>query len=151
MSIADRIKQIWRAKEIRNGIIFVLVVYMFISLLQGSVFLHIPQLFTVADPRVQMWKNFCILPLLFFLTFNTITDKIESYYSITSFGEWRNTLCFIADDADALGFVTQTRQLVHGRIVKYDHGLIFPQAVNNRLHDTDWLIEPVSIKFSSQP
>lgn len=24
MSIADRIKQIWRAKEIRNGIIFVL-------------------------------------------------------------------------------------------------------------------------------
>jgi len=52
-----------------------LILYMFISVLQGSAYLNEYSLFDPANARVQMWKNFCILPALFFVTYNSIKDK----------------------------------------------------------------------------
>jgi O-antigen ligase len=59
-----------------NLITTVLVVYLFISVLLGSNYLYGSFFFNVHDSRVQDWKNFCLLPLLFFLIFNnTFTKK----------------------------------------------------------------------------
>jgi len=52
-----------------------LILYMFISVLQGSSYLNEYSLFDPSNSRVQMWKNFCILPALFFVTYNGIKDK----------------------------------------------------------------------------
>ncbi len=52
-----------------------LVIYTFISLQLGNEYLRTFSHFDVSDPRVQDWKNFCLLPLLYFLTFNIILDK----------------------------------------------------------------------------
>ncbi len=40
------------------------------------------------------------IPVLSATDAQTMIDKIESYYSIESFGDWRNVICFIADDSD---------------------------------------------------
>ena len=58
-----------------NGIAVVLIIYTFISVLQGSVYLNDYELFSVSNPRVQIWKNFCVLPLMFFITYNGIREK----------------------------------------------------------------------------
>jgi len=58
-----------------NPFIIILVFFMFISVLQGSVYLNELYLFDLSNPRVQMWKNFCVLPILFFVTYNGIKDK----------------------------------------------------------------------------
>ncbi len=41
------------------------------------------------------------LPSKTLLEANILVDKIERYYSILSFGSWRNDVVFIADDGDA--------------------------------------------------
>ncbi len=55
----------------------VLVTYLFVSLLIGSFYLTENIQFNVGDPRVQSWKNFCLLPMIFFITLNTVTSKKE--------------------------------------------------------------------------
>ena len=59
-----------------NLIAVLLVVYLFISVLLGSNYLYGQYLIDIHDPRVQDWKNFCLLPLLFFVILNnTFTKK----------------------------------------------------------------------------
>ena len=58
-----------------NMISIVLVLYTLFSLLRGSLYLNAYTMFDISDPRVQAWKNFCLLPMLFFLTLNNVRDK----------------------------------------------------------------------------
>jgi len=58
-----------------NLIIIIMILYMFISVFVGSDYLNNYIMFDISDPRVQTWKNFCILPLLFVIALNTIKDK----------------------------------------------------------------------------
>ena len=52
-----------------------MIAYTFISLQVGNQYLHNFNLFDISDPRVQDWKNLCLLPVLYFLTLNEIKDK----------------------------------------------------------------------------
>jgi len=61
-------------KSSLNFISLILVAYTFFSLQIGNQYLE-TSIFNVRDPRVQDWKNFCMMPLLFFITLNNITDK----------------------------------------------------------------------------
>ncbi|MBF0478101.1 MAG: O-antigen ligase family protein [Candidatus Omnitrophica bacterium] len=58
-----------------NWILVVLVVYTFFSFIQGYLYLHESVQFSFSDTRLQMWKNYCMLPLLFFIAFNTVRDE----------------------------------------------------------------------------
>jgi len=58
-----------------NLIVGILIAYTFISLLQGSDYLGKYYLFNIRDPRVQTWKNYCMLPLLYIITLNSIKDR----------------------------------------------------------------------------
>ena len=58
-----------------NGVAFLLIGYTFFSLLYGSQQLNLLRVFDISHPRVQDWKNFCMLPILFFLAYNNMTDK----------------------------------------------------------------------------
>jgi len=53
----------------------VLIVYTTVSLFIGTFYLNLPRIFSFADPRIQTWKNFCIMPLLFFITLGNMDDK----------------------------------------------------------------------------
>jgi len=63
------------AKSPINPIILLMVLYMFLSVLMGSDYLGNYTLFDPSDIRVQSWKNFCMMPVLFFITLNTINDR----------------------------------------------------------------------------
>ena len=58
--------------SIINKILFIMFIYTFISLWRGSSFLGFPAPFSASDVRVQTWKNYIILPLLYFITLNNI-------------------------------------------------------------------------------
>ncbi|MCK5580791.1 MAG: O-antigen ligase family protein [Candidatus Omnitrophica bacterium] len=58
-----------------NGLAVAFILYAFVSVLQGSSYLQLDSLFSISDLRVQSWKNFCILPTLFFITLNNIRTK----------------------------------------------------------------------------
>ena len=58
-----------------STVVFIMIGYTFISLLIGSDYLGRYLLFDLADTRIQNWKNFCLMPVLFFITLNTVTDK----------------------------------------------------------------------------
>jgi len=55
-----------------NIILIILIIYMSISLLLGNGYLNSPFVF---DDRVKDLKNFCLMPLLFYITLNHITDR----------------------------------------------------------------------------
>lgn len=61
-------------KSSLNGISIILIIYLFISLQVGNAYLRLP-FFDMSDARVQDWKNFCMMPLLYFIAASTITDK----------------------------------------------------------------------------
>lgn len=63
------------AKSPINAISLIMIFYLFITLIMGSYYLNQSFSFSIADPRVQTWKNFCTLPLLYFLTLNNMRDK----------------------------------------------------------------------------
>ena len=84
-----------------NGMAIVLVLYLTFTLLIGNNSLTGSIALDPGDPRVQDWKNFCLLPLLFFLTLNNITDRkwvwrvlgvmcfamiIMAYYTVSQVG-----------------------------------------------------------------
>lgn len=58
-----------------NIIAGILIMFTFVSLLQGSVYLSKYSLFSISDPRVRIWKNYCMLPLLYIITLNSIKDR----------------------------------------------------------------------------
>ena len=58
-----------------NMIAIVLILYSFISLIIGAEYLGLGDYFDISDPRVQSWKNFCLLPVLYFITVNTVRGK----------------------------------------------------------------------------
>jgi O-antigen ligase len=60
-----------------NKIIFFYLIFTYFALWRGSFFLGLVAPTSVLDPRVQNWKNYIILPLLFLLTLNNIKDKKE--------------------------------------------------------------------------
>ncbi len=62
------------AKTSFTGILFLYLIFTYITLWMGSQFLHDAPPINPADPRVQLWKNYMILPLLFFITMNNIRD-----------------------------------------------------------------------------
>lgn len=65
-----------------NLAIFVLITYTLISTFIGSQYLGYRNVFDIADPRIQEWKNYILLPILFLITFNTVRDKKLVYQAI---------------------------------------------------------------------
>ena len=49
--------------------------YTFLSVINGSLYLNEALIFSIQDKRIQSWKNFCTMPILFFITFSTVKDK----------------------------------------------------------------------------
>lgn len=66
-----------------NMIAIFLVVYTFVSLIIGAQYLGLDSLFDISDSRVQSWKNFCMLPVLYFITVNTVRKKEDVWKIIT--------------------------------------------------------------------
>jgi len=58
-----------------NATSVILVLYLLISVLIGSNYLYGTYSIDAHDPRVQDWKNFCLLPVMFYITFNNILTK----------------------------------------------------------------------------
>ncbi|MFX0205358.1 MAG: O-antigen ligase family protein [Candidatus Hodarchaeota archaeon] len=56
-----------------NKLILLLLITTAVSVYRGNVFLH--EEFSFGNTRLQVFKNFAILPLLYFLTVNNIKDK----------------------------------------------------------------------------
>ncbi|MCK4463108.1 MAG: O-antigen ligase family protein [Candidatus Omnitrophica bacterium] len=64
-------------KSLFNKLLFFYLIFTYFALWRGSSFLGLSAPVSVFDPRVQNWKNYIILPLLFILTLNNIKDKKE--------------------------------------------------------------------------
>ncbi len=90
-----------------NFIIIMFVVYTFFSLLLGSNYLNGTFSLSLSDDRVKDWKNFCLMPLLFFITLNHITERkwieriliamalaviLMEYYTITQIHDYSSLL-----------------------------------------------------------
>jgi O-antigen ligase len=60
-----------------NKIILFYIIFTYFALWRGSSFLGMGIPLNPADPRMQTWKNYIILPILFLLTLNNIKDKKE--------------------------------------------------------------------------
>ena len=58
-----------------NPVLFILIVFTYFSLWQGSLSFGLSLPVNISDPRVRTWKNYIILPLLYFITVNNIKDK----------------------------------------------------------------------------
>ncbi len=58
-----------------NLLCFITIVYTYFTLWNGSFYLGLQLPFDIRDPRVQAWKNYCIFPLMFFITANNCNDK----------------------------------------------------------------------------
>jgi len=57
-----------------NLLLFLLTLITYIGLWRGSSYLGFPAPINASDIRVQNWKNYIILPLLYFITLNNIKD-----------------------------------------------------------------------------
>jgi O-antigen ligase len=57
-----------------NKILIIMAIYTFFSLWHGSSYLGLPPPLSPADERVQNWKNYMILPLIFFIVVNNIKN-----------------------------------------------------------------------------
>ena len=66
-----------------NMIAIFLILYSFISLILGAQYLDLDMFFDISNPRIQSWKNFCLLPILYFITVNTVRDKKEVWRIFT--------------------------------------------------------------------
>lgn len=70
-------KEVVFSKSAFNILLFFYILYSFFTLIRGAFYLQIPLTFNLQDPRVQNWKNFIFLPVLFFLILNNLRDKKE--------------------------------------------------------------------------
>jgi len=66
-----------------NAIAIFLILYTFISLIIGAQYLGLDSFFDISDSRVQSWKNFCLLPILYFITVNNVREKKEVWEIFT--------------------------------------------------------------------
>ena len=57
-----------------NYIFPLYLIFTYMTLWAGSRFLRVDLPLSPADPRVQLWKNYMLLPTLFFITFNNLKD-----------------------------------------------------------------------------
>ena len=57
-----------------NFILMIFVIYTFISLWQGNLYIG-STILNIQDPRLQTWKNYMILPLIYFITVNNIKNR----------------------------------------------------------------------------
>jgi O-antigen ligase len=62
------------AKTSFNLLLFLYLIFTYVNLCMGSSFLHEPFPINPLDERLQNWKNYMVLPLLFFLTLNNMYD-----------------------------------------------------------------------------
>jgi O-antigen ligase len=60
-----------------NKIIFFYLIFTYFALWRGSSFLGLPAPISVFDHRLQTWKNYMLLPILFLLTLNNVNSKKE--------------------------------------------------------------------------
>ncbi|MFC1658435.1 O-antigen ligase family protein [Candidatus Omnitrophota bacterium] len=58
-----------------NKLLFILIIFTYFELWAGSAFVGIAAPISFDNLRFQDWKNYMILPLLFFITVNNIKDK----------------------------------------------------------------------------
>lgn len=94
-------------KSSLNTIIFFLVMYTIFSLWIGSAYIEHHAIMVYDDSRVTDAKNFCLLPVVFFLTLNHIQDKkwvwrvflvicaamiLMGYYTTTQISEFSSLL-----------------------------------------------------------
>jgi O-antigen ligase len=57
-----------------NTIVVLTMLYTFYGLIRGSFYLDLPLPLSPGDIRLQTWKNYMLLPLLFFIAANNVTD-----------------------------------------------------------------------------
>lgn len=57
-----------------NVILIAYFFYTLATLIAGSAYLHVSSLFSFADVRVQMWKNYMVFILLYFIVVNNVRD-----------------------------------------------------------------------------
>ncbi len=55
-----------------NYVLIFFIIYTFISLCLGSLYLQIPLPFSLADERLQNWKNYIMFPIIFFIVLNNV-------------------------------------------------------------------------------
>lgn len=114
---ANSLRQKAMEKSPINVAIWALIIYTYIALIRGYIYLNNPNIFDIGDPRLQDWKNFIILPVLCFITLNNIKDRkwitrtimllcatffIMDYYLVQQLGEGSG----FASRAKALGTFT---------------------------------------------
>ena len=64
-------------KSTFNVVLMLYFLFTYSSLWLGSFYLEAPAPINIADPRVQSWKNYMLLPFLFFLSANNLKDAKE--------------------------------------------------------------------------
>ena len=62
-------------RSLINWAIIPMISYTFISLIYGTSNIEYAVYFSFMDPRVAVWKNFCIMPLIFLMVFNNLNEK----------------------------------------------------------------------------
>jgi O-antigen ligase len=70
-----------------NIIAGVLIIYTFISTMLGGAYLHGHMSFDLSDTRIQDWKNFALLPVLFYVSLNNTLQKKDVWLIV-------GTMCF---------------------------------------------------------
>ncbi|OGS17948.1 MAG: hypothetical protein A2219_06725 [Elusimicrobia bacterium RIFOXYA2_FULL_50_26] len=60
-----------------NTLLIVMAVYTYFSLWQGAFYLNEPAPLSASNLRLQTWKNYMILPLIYFLTVNNIKTTTQ--------------------------------------------------------------------------
>ncbi len=80
-----------------NTIAIITVIYMLFSLFRGGFYLYGGFNFDIHDARVQDWKNFSLMPLLFFLNFKNNVSKKEVWilFAVMSFSIFLVDYCTI--------------------------------------------------------
>jgi putative inorganic carbon (HCO3(-)) transporter len=64
----------FRLKSPLTGLLVVFVFFLYISLWQGAFFLNTDWPLSLTDPRFSDWKNYMIMPFVFFLALSVIKD-----------------------------------------------------------------------------
>lgn len=60
-----------------NTLLILYCLYTYFTLWYGSLYFNFPLPLSITEPRFQTWKNYIMLPLLFFIGFNNTKNKKE--------------------------------------------------------------------------
>ncbi len=60
-----------------NFLLVSYALYAYFTLWNGTFNFHLPAPLDISEPRLQTWKNYMVLPLLFFIVFNNTKEKKE--------------------------------------------------------------------------